>query len=184
MQLVSRPELYTLVCQTNATTVGTSITFPVPAFTPPGLTNNGDGIIPCVGPDGVSGISAVKLVPFGVTAGTGVFLMAVFGWTPTRGNTTVFPVKQPLWIATSLAAFTVTYGTVPGLAGADVDNTQVFAGTITSSLGNTNFSTEILSPTGNTVCSAIVATKDAVLIEVRFAINAQVTSCNALYQRL
>ncbi len=183
MRLVSIFEQYSLAFQTNSTIDG-AIVYPLPTVTPPGLTSNGDGIIACLGPDGVSGVNAVRIVPFGVgTVGT-TMLVAVFGWTPTTGNKTVFPVKRSIWIATTLCTFGATLGSVAGLLTTDVADTQSFAGSLTGILGNTNFSVDAITAGGNTVCNITVGVKDAHFVEIRLSINGSSTSCNALYQRV
>ena len=56
-----------------------------------------------------------------------------------------------LWIPVLLASFTVTLGTAPGIAGSDVNGSQLFATSIALVTGNANVSNEVLSPTGNVI---------------------------------
>ncbi len=124
--------------------------------------------------------NGLLLVPYGAGSSTNTFLMNVYGWTPTKGENGA----KPLWVAIELATFTCTLCTVPGLAGADVNASQLLCGTIALGVGNANVSNEILSPTGNVVAHILLDVKGAKLVEIRFGTGSSATSCNCLYKRI
>ncbi len=180
MNVVTRPELLFLARQTNSTDA--SLVIPVPQLTAPGY-GNPDGIIPLIAGDD-SGVTGLRIIPFGTTTATNTFKLIVYGWTCTVGNQQTATAQAAIWVPIKLAAFTCTLCTVPGLSGADVNASQLFCGTITQQLGNANFSSEIISPTGNEVCHCMVATKDCLFAEIRFDMNSSATSANCLVQRI
>lgn len=151
-----------------------SITFPVPTTTMP----TGTGVITMGSPDGSLTSNGLILIPFGAGSATQAFTMTVYAWYATRGVS-----SNTIWVATTLASFTCTLSTVPGLAGTEVDASQLFCGTITLATGNANVSNEIISPTGNTVGHILLDAKGARRVEVRFA-KGTATSANCLVQRM
>jgi hypothetical protein len=92
--------------------------------------------------------------------------------------------NAPLWVPSLLASFTCTLCTQAGVAGTDVDNTQLFCGTIALVAGNANISNEVLSPTGNVIAHIIVDAKGAQYVETRFGTGSSATSCNCLSKKL
>lgn len=165
------------VAATNITTAGTSIANP--ACTAAGPT--GDGIILMGSPSGAYSSNGLLLVPFGVGSATNTFLMSVFAWDFVHPKTAQ---NAGMWVAWLLASFTCTLCTVAGLAGGEVDATQLFCDTITLGKGNANVSNEIVSPTGNVIASIVLDTKGAKRVQTSFVINASATSCNTLYRKL
>ncbi len=152
-----------------------SITFPVPTLTIP----TGDGVIN-LGLGGQMTANGLFLIPYGAGSAAQTFTMAVYAWHNTLG----YGGAKQLWVAAELATFTCTLCTVPGLAGADVNASQLFCGTIALGVGNANVSNEILSPTGNVVAHILLDVKGAKLVEIRFGTGSSATSCNCLYKRI
>ncbi len=162
----------------TANSTATSITFPVPTLTEP----TGDGVIGMNRSSGYSGeysANGLIIIPYGAGSATNTMLMNCYGWRPTIGR-----LAKPLWVAFELATFTVTLCTVPGIAGADVNESQLFAGTISLGVGTANVSNEIVSPTGNVVGHILLDTKGCVLVQILFDRNSSSTSCNALVARM
>lgn len=165
-----------LTATNSADSTATSIVFPVPTITKP----SGDGVI-TMGDSGELTGNAVDLIPFGVGSATNTFLMAVYGWRIVRSSTIGF---SDLWVARTLAKFTCTLCTVPGLVATAVDNTHLFVGTIALTFGNANVSVETLSPTGNEVASITLDAKGAAFLSVLFSTNSSATAMNCLYATL
>lgn len=160
----------------TANATATSITKPVPTLTKP----TGDGVFDLGGrQEGSISAPGLVLMPYGAGAATNTFSMAVYGWRSTLGSGGAYR----LWVPALLASFTCTLGTAPGLAGADVNASQLFCDTITLAAGNANISNEILSPTGNEPAHIILDGKGFTLIECRFGTGSSATSCNSLVTR-
>ena len=168
----TRAASFLLASTTNDTT--TTITVPVPTLTKP----SGNGVI-AMGDGGAVSSNGLLLVPYGAGSATNTFTMHAYSWTPTLGVGAL-----PVWIPYTLATFTCTLSTVPGIALGDVNASQLFCGTIALVVGNVNVSHEIISPTGNTVGHIMLDTKGSVLTELRFGTGGSATSCNCLARRM
>jgi len=170
---------------TNSSNVAAaSITFPLPTT----LRPSGDGVIAMGGDQmhqGALAPNSLMIVPFGTGSSTQTFTMNAYGWRETTGATGTAGTTgtMSLWVAVELATFTCTLCTVPGIAGTDVNASQLFVGTITLGVGNANVSNEIISPTGNVVAHIILDAKGSRFVELRFAKGTN-TDCNALVARL
>jgi len=112
----------------------------------------------------------MQIIPYGTDAADETFNIRIIGWRQTGGN---------LFIPVKLAELSCTLGSAVGVATADVDQTQFFADTIGVTFGNDGVDVENLSPTDNTVASAIVDTKGCPYVEILFDMNAA-ASANAL----
>lgn len=149
----------------------TSITLPVSQLTPP----SGDGVFDIGRPEGGIAPPSVILIPYGAGSATNTFTMSVYGWRHTLGGN-----ARQEWVPMILASFTCTLCTSPGVAGGDVNASQLFCGTIVMVMGNANISNEVLSPATNDIGHVVVATKGVRLIQVLFGTGSSATSCNAL----
>ncbi len=174
MIVETRSDYFQLVYRT-ANVTDSSITTPLPTLTKP----SGDGVL-TFGDGGGATANGLQLVPYGAGSGTNTFTMAVYGWRQTEGAGGALPI----WIPFTLATFTCTLATPPGLSGADVNASQLFCGTIAMVVGNANVSNEVVSPTGNTIAHVLVDTKGSKLVEVRFGTGSSATSCNALWAKV
>ncbi len=161
----------------NATT--SSITVPVPTVTLP----SGDGFIQ-MGQGGAtqggSAPSGIKIIPYGVGSAGLIFSLGVYGWSEVNsglGNTL-------LWTPHLLAQFNCTLGAVPGIAGTDVNASQLFCNTIALAVGNGNVSNEIISPTGTSIAHCIVNSKGCRFLQLLFGTGGSATSANALVATL
>lgn len=163
----------------NVTTA--SITFPVPTLVKPTPTPNpnGDGVIE-MGQGGGMSAQGLMIVPYGAGIATNTFSLSCYGWRPTEGQNG----QKIVWVAYTLADFTCTLGTVPGVNLGDVNASQLFCGTIVLTVGNANISNEIVSPTGNDAAHILLDAKGSKFIELRFGTGASATSCNALVTRV
>lgn len=175
MQIETRSSPFFITNPVNGNVTAASITFPVPSLSAP----TGDGVIP-MGHGGGTSANGLQLVPYGAGSPTNTFSLNAYGWRPTEG----YGGTKPLWVAYLLASFTCTLCTVPGLAGADVDDSQLFAGTIALVVGNANISNEVISPTGNVVAHIVLDAKGSRFVEVRFGTGSSATSCNCLATRI
>lgn len=167
------------VLSTNSAVAATSIANPATSFASPG-SGQTTGVI-TMGAGSEFSNNGLLLIPYGVGSATNTFLMSVFAWD------FVHPVvtqRAQVWVAWLLASFTCTLNTVAGLAGGEVDETQLFCGTIALVSGNANISNEIVSPTGNLIASIVLDTKGAKMVQPLFARNASATSANAIYRRM
>ncbi len=156
----------------NVTTA--SITYPVPKLAVP----SGDGVIE-LGFGGALSSNSLILIPYGAGTAANTFTLGVYGWCRTLGSNQV----NPLWVAYTLATFTCTLATPPGLATADVNASQLFCGTIVCVVGNTNVSNEVVSPTGNAVGHIMLDVKGSQFVQLLFGTGSSATSCNCLVGR-
>lgn len=171
-----------------------SIVEPLPSLTSPdiaavstGVTSVGDGVIALGGgsagiPGGIVAPNSLILVPYGAGSSTQTFTMKVYAWRRTLAATGP-PTQFPIWVPYLLASFTVTLGTAPGLATADVNASQLFATTIVLVTGNANISNEIVSPGSNVLAHIVLDAKGAQFVEFRYAV-VTATSANCLVATL
>lgn len=176
MQIDTRSIPLKAVRGTNST--ASSITEPIPTTTVP----TGDGVIPMGETFGEECANSLKLIPYGTTTSGNAFTMKVYQWD------VVPPIRStigglPLYVPTLLASFTVTLGNVTGVAGTDVNASQLFATTITLTTGNANVSNEIISPGSNVLAHIIVDAKGSQFVEIRTAVSTA-TDANCLYKPL
>lgn len=158
---------YAKVRSTNAT--DTSFTAPAATTTRPasaGVVNlRRFGTIP----------EWLMVVPYGTGDADDVFDMWITGW---RKIST-------LWVPTRLVKLTCTLGTAVGVSGAAITDSELFADTITASMGISNVSYQLFSPTDNTPAHALVAPNGCELLEFTFdTTTGDPTGCNALVARL
>lgn len=124
----------------------------------------------------------VILVFFGTSAADQTFKARLIGWRYCTDRNADMVKTTSLWIPVTLAEFTVTLGTSPGLAGAIVDNTNFFADTIALSgtSGNDDISIDIVSPADNTIAHVVADLKGFQKYEVTFDRNSSAASANGL----
>ncbi len=153
-----------------------SITEPVPTYTEP----SGDGIVELNAPTGGGTVQQLLVLPYGTDTATHTFLMALYGWRISSGRPGA-PGTRRIWVPYFLSSFTCTLSTVPGLSKADVDQTELFAGTIVVLKGGTvGYDYTIANPAGNSVANVRVRVYGASKVEIRFGLNSSSASCNAL----
>lgn len=160
----------------NVTTNASAIANPADTFVDP----TGDGVLD-FGHYGVMAANDLLLVPYGVGTATNTFLLSVFAWDLVPGNQ---GTAQSAWTAYLLASFTCTLCTAAGLAGATVDATQLYCGTIAVVVGNAGVDVDVISPTGNLKASIMMDVKGAKKVTVRLDRNGSATSCNTLARRM
>jgi len=163
------------VLSANSTTVGTSIANPADTAVEPSL-----GVIP-MGKEGVLASNGLVFYPYGVGSAAQTFLMSVFGWEYIHPKVAQ---NAGRWTATPLATFLCTLCTLAGSAGGEVDENQLYCGTIALVIGGANISNEIISPTGNMKACIRMDAFGCKLVQPLFAINASATSCNALWKKI
>ena len=177
MEIDTRSSSFFITNPVSGNVTAASITYPVPQLAEP----SGDGVIPMGTGGGTMCAPGLFILPYGAGTAAQTFTMAAYAWTRTLGN---LQSTAPIWVASTLATFTCTLSTVPGLANTDVNSSQLFCGTIALVVGNANVSVEVVSPTGNTVASIALDAKGAKLVELRFGTGSSATSCNALVRRM
>ncbi len=165
---------------TNSANVTTSsVTEPVAQVAAP----SGAGVVG-LGHGGHMTVSAVKLTFFGVGSDSTTFTAYVYGWELNKSSAGLLD----LWVPVLLATFTgITLDTAqPGIAGTDVPATNFFATAITLGVGNSGISVEVVSPghASHEIAHAIVDTKGARFLEVRFAMGGSATSGNCLLKKM
>lgn len=175
----------------NSTNSG-GLVAPVPVQTRPdkaavstGVQAVGDGVVR-LGYGGNRTTLQVKLLPYGA-GGTGkTFNINVFGWTPTFSDpgTDAGPALATVWIPSLLGTYACTTGSATGLTGGDVNASQSFATTITSSFSPSTAVdwNLILSPGSNSIGMIVQQTFGAMFLEVRFNMGTA-TSANCLIGR-
>lgn len=180
MQIDTRSIPLKVVRGTNS--AAGSITEPVPTLTAPAGPTGADGVIPMGESFGEECANSLKLIPYGTGSSGNTYTMKVYQWdvVPPQRSTIG---GQPLWVPTLLASFTITLGNVTGVAGTDVNASQLFSTTITLIAGNANVSNEIISPGSNVLSHIIVDAKGAQFVEIRTAV-VSATDTNCLYKQL
>lgn len=119
----------------------------------------------------------VLIKPFGTDANDETFSLRVIGW---RKIIEAGVEATSFWDPTMLAQLACTLSSTPvGLAGRIVDETNMFADTITITTGNADY-VDVLSPTGDVAGHAIVMLLGYSLLEITFTTGASAASCNAL----
>jgi len=119
--------------------------------------------------------AVMVLIPYGVGAANTTFSIQVIGWTVVdQGKST------QEWIPVELCELLCTLGTMTGIAGGAVLDTENFADTITLTFGNDNVSVDRSSPANNGVGHAVVSLKSFAKFELSFQTGSSATSCNAL----
>lgn len=173
MQLDDRTGPFQIAFPGGNSTAAT-IVEPVPTLTRP----SGDGVIDFHSEYGGVAAQKIRVVPYGVGTAAQTLLMNLYGWRylPPRvaGN-------QGLWVPVFLSSYTCTLCTIPGLAGADVNASQLFCGTIVvvkGGVSGTDYS--ILSPTGNSMASFWQAVYGSSMVSIVTGLNSSSTSVNAL----
>lgn len=169
----------------TANSTATSFPSKIPTTTQP----SGTGVIP-MGHDGYMTTKCLLILPYGVGSSTNTMLLKCLGWAPTGVGPTL-----PLWIPTVIGAWTATLGTATGVAGSDLDNTQLFATTIVPSLGPTLINTAapntvppiipdygVFSPGSNDIGLIIQRSFGFRFLELIMTTNNSATSVNALYR--
>lgn len=166
------------VLTTNATTAGTAPANPASQASAPSV-----GVIEGALQSSQFASNGLLILPYGVGTATNTFFLSIFAWDYIQP---VVAQNAGMWVAWPLCAFTCTLGAITGLAGGEVDNTNLFAGTIvqTSGFGNANVSNEVISPTGNFLASIVLDTKGARRIQLLFGMNSSSTSANALWRKI
>lgn len=126
--------------------------------------------------------NVVKILFFGTSAADQTFKARLIGWRYCVERDTDWVKESAIWIPTTLAEFTLTLGTSPGLAGCVVDENQLFADTIAISgtSGNDDVSIDIVSPADNTIAHVVADLKGSQKFEVTFDRNSSAASCNGL----
>jgi len=127
---------------------------------------------------GISGQNWIRLVPYGTGVSGNSFGMRIYGW-GSIGTHTQVPV-QILWVPVLLAEFAVTLGTIPGVAGSIIDNTQNFAQQLSAISGFEGVLDALVSPGQSNVAHVLVDLRGFQKLEVTF-LNTTTTDCNALY---
>ena len=147
----------------NAT--GTSII----ELVPPG-TQGGGGCVQ----------NLVRIMPYGTGSATNTFSMRIIGWSKLPSSSP--PQKPDLWVPVVLAELLCTLSSVTGVAGSDVDNTQLFAGTIAivGTSGNPGVSLDIVSPANSVIAHVVADMKGFQKLELSFSTGSSATDCNAL----
>jgi hypothetical protein len=120
--------------------------------------------------------NAVVFVPYAVAASNNTFSVRVIGWTRYGDTSTTW-----LWIPVTLCEIACTAGTSPGVAAMNIDNTHLFADTVTLTTGDAA-STLLSSPADNTIASVMTDLRGAAKLEFSFTTGGSATSCNALYR--
>lgn len=151
----------------------------VPTNTEPSgdaATATGASIID-LGRDGGVAPNGLVIIPYAVASADQTFSLRVIGWRKV--------ITQ--WIPVNLGEFACTAGTAAG-AGGDILTTELFADTITVTVGSTLSgeapSENIISPANNTIASILLDLKGHNKVEVRFTTGGSATSCNALLARV
>jgi hypothetical protein len=168
-----------------------SIVEPLPQLAIPGTTTTsgvttaGDGIIAMAeqisqGGFGAMTANGLMLIPYGAGSATQTYTLKCYGWRRTLGKG---ETAAGLWVPFLLASFTVTLGTAPGIAGTDVNASQLFATTIALVTGNANVSNEIVSPGSNVIGHITLDAKGVQYIETRYAM-VSATSGNCLVAKM
>lgn len=161
----------------NATIAGGSIAQSPPQKLKP-VCDQTTGIID-LAHDGIYTGNGLLILPYGTDTAAETFLLELYGWVYVAAKANQLSGH---WMSFLLAAFTCTLGSyVCGVAGGEVDQNQLAAGTIVQTLGNPNVSAEVINPAGNKQASIILDTKGAELVEPKFAINGSSVSCNAVW---
>jgi hypothetical protein len=145
------------------------------ALAPDGVIRWGDG--------GSASSSGLKISFYGVGSDTNLGLASVYGW---EGSIISGSAFQKLWVPTLLASFSFELDSgQPGVNGTLISATNYFATTITLITGNSGISVEVVSPGhGNDIAHAIIDTKGARFIEVRFGLDSSATSLNAMWKKM
>lgn len=168
-----------------------SIVEPLPQLAVPGTTTTsgvttaGDGIIAMAeqisqGGFGAMTSNSLMLIPYGAGSSTQTYTLKCYGW---RRTIPMGGVTAGIWVPFLLASFTVTLGTAPGLAGTDVNASQLFNTTLALVAGNANVSNEIVSPGSNVIGHIILDCKGVQYVETRYAM-VSATSGNCLVAKL
>ncbi len=162
---VAAQDQWALAQSSNSTTVGTTFTALAPTTTAPSASSSRAVIT-------LAGRSALLLQFFGKNANNLSFKARISGWAQASG----------LWTSTPLCEVTVTLSSsLPGVAAATVDNTNLFADTVALS-GATGVGVVYTSPADDTG----IATLEVPICgpfsfaEIQFIRNASATECNAL----
>jgi hypothetical protein len=136
------------------------------------------------GPSNGLAQNKVKIIPFGTGSDTNTFKMRLIGWEIAYERDSGEDIRTAIWIPTTLAEFTCTLSTPPGLAGTVVDGNQLFADTIAldGTSGNDDIDISITPPADNTIAHVVVDLKAAQKLEIIFDRNSSASSCNALYK--
>lgn len=117
----------------------------------------------------------LRVVPYGTGDANDVFDMWITGWQKIG----------TLWVPTRLVMLTCTLGTATGVASAAVTNSELFCDTITATMGISNVSYELYSPTDNTVAHALVKTNGCEYIQFSFDMTTgSPTGANCLFARV
>lgn len=123
-------------------------------------------------------------MPCGVGAdnNTGSMRIGVWSRVPSKGtpDTEIY-----IYMLLCEVLYTVS-GSLAGLAGRKVDDTQLFADTITlvGTSGNAGIDIDIVSPANDTPAHVVVDLKGGEIPEITFARGSSLTSCNALVRMM
>jgi len=164
-----------------------SLTYPSPSAAVTagsnGVVSAGDGVVRW-GSEGSEASSGLKLTFFGVGSDTTTGNANVYAWEESVVGGVV--AGQRLWVPTLLAAFSFELDSgMPGVANTLVPATNYFATSITLSTGNTGISVEVISPGhGQDIAHAVIDTKGARYIEVRYGTGSSATSLNGIWKRM
>lgn len=158
---------------TNAT--DTSFPSRIPTNTEP----VDDGVVTFGWPGAMTSNSCL-VIPYGTGDDNDVFAMRVIGWRVIGNNP-----RTRLWVPYLLAELTCTMGTAVGVAGMEVVATERFCDTLAIVTGNSNVTTEIVSPTGNIIAHAMIDVKGSHKVEFTFDMTTgDPTGANCLVAKL
>ncbi len=163
---VTAQDQWALAQSANSTTTGTTFTALVPTTSTPAASSS-RSVITWVGR------SQLLLQFFGKNANNLTFKARISGWKQASG----------LWTSTPICEVTVTLSSsLPGVAASTVDNTNLFADTITLS-GSTGIGVVYSSPADDTGIATLEVPIPAPFsfVEIQFIRTASATEANALY---
>lgn len=163
---IIQPRIWQRVLTDNST--ATSFASKIPTITEP---TNGNGVFD------IGGDESLEFIPFGTDGDNDTFSMRVIGWREHRGA-----IGNDLWIPSVLAEVTVVLGSVTGVAGTEVVNTEFFADTI--ALASNGGALTVKSQTaGNTVACGKVDITGYKKVEFTFDLAGaqEGVSMNALF---
>lgn len=135
----------------------------------------GDGVIDTA-KQGAYSQNSLFLVPYGTTTAVQTFNMRVLGWR------SVGSAATNIWVPVPIAELTCVLSTMAGIAGGAVNASQLVCDTISLVAGTATLglSCEIVSPTGNIACHAVVAIKGFQKVELIFNMESSAVSANCL----
>lgn len=132
---------------------------------------------------GSQSANLLQLFPYGTGSDNNTFSLRVIAWHAV--NPPNNDLNKNIYIPTTLCELAVTLSaTIPGVAGCQVVDTELFADTITITTGDTSL-VKLYSGANNTVAWAVIDYLGAPFVEVTFNINSgSTTDMNALFKTL